>query len=94
MAASVSVVEPVRTEYRAAGIMRDAQATAIREDMVEAAVKLKFCSMPLAVPVRELWMPPVTKQHPGTRRMLERMLPSMLDWTMRTSPLRRATMHT
>jgi hypothetical protein len=31
--------------------MRDADATAIKEDMVDATVELKSCSIPLAVPV-------------------------------------------
>jgi hypothetical protein len=34
-----------------AGIISDADATTINEDMVDAAVELKRCSIPLVVPV-------------------------------------------
>jgi hypothetical protein len=60
-------------------MIRDAEATAMREDMVEATVALKSCSILPAVPVRVLYIPPQTKQVPRTKRMLDRILPSMLD---------------
>ncbi len=34
--------------------MRDAEATAMSDDMVEATVELKVCSIAIDVPVREL----------------------------------------
>lgn len=34
-----------------AGMIKEADATAINEDMVDATVELKSCSMPRAVPV-------------------------------------------
>jgi hypothetical protein len=37
-----------------AGIMREAEATAISDDIVEATVELNACSIPSAVPVRVL----------------------------------------
>ena len=77
-----------------AGMISAAEATAMREDMVDATVELNSCSIPLAVPVRVLLMPPARKQHPRTRRMLDRMLPSILDWTILISPFLRATMLT
>lgn len=66
--------------------MRDALATVMSEDIVEATVELKLCSLYL--------MPPAMKQQPRTRRMFERMLPSMLAWTIRISLLRKAMMLT
>jgi len=75
-----------RTAYRVAGIIRDADATAMSEDMVEATVELKVCSWRL--------LPPAMKQQPRTRRMFDRILPSILDCTIRISPCRRATMET
>ena len=47
-----------RAAYRVAGMMREADATAMREDIVDATVSLNFCS------VRE--SPPAKKQHPKT----------------------------
>ena len=35
-----------------AGMISDAEATAIKEDIVEATVELKFCSIPATMPVR------------------------------------------
>jgi hypothetical protein len=67
-------------------MINEAEATAIREDMVEATVELKVCSW--------CFQPPQRKQQPRTRRMLERILPSMLAWTMRISPFWRATIET
>lgn len=66
--------------------MRDAEATAMSDDIVEATVELNSCSIPNAVPVRVLWIPPATKQHPRTSRMLDKILPSILDWTILISP--------
>lgn len=66
--------------------MRDAVATAIKEDIVLATVELKDCSL--------YFRPPAKKQQPRTRRMFERMEPSMLAWTTLISPLRRAMMLT
>lgn len=37
-----------------AGIIKEAAATVINEDMVDATVELKSCSIPFAVPVLEL----------------------------------------
>ena len=72
--------------YSVAGMMREAVETAISEDMVEATVELKVCSL--------YFIPPAIKQQPRTRRMLERMLPSMLACTIRISSFRSATMLT
>ena len=72
-------------------MISEADATAMSEDMVDATVELKSCSIPLAVPVLVLWMPPATKQHPSTRRMFDKMLPSILDWTILISPFFKAT---
>jgi hypothetical protein len=77
-----------------AGIIRDAEATAIKEDIVDATVELKFCSIPAAIPVRVFRIPPARKQHPSTRRIFDRMLPSMLDWTILISPFLKATILT
>jgi len=74
--------------------MREAEATAMSEDMVEATVELNSCSIPSAVPVRVLWIPPATKQHPRTSRMLDKILPSILDCTILISPCFRATIDT
>jgi len=59
--------------------MRAADATASREDMVDATVELKICSIPAAVPVLVLVIPPATKQHPSTSKRFDKMLPSILD---------------
>ena len=67
-------------------MMSDAVATAMREDMVLATVELKLCSL--------YRRPPTKKQQPRTRRMFERIEPSMLAWTIRISPFRRAMMLT
>lgn len=77
-----------------AGMIRDADATAIKEDMVDATVELKSCSIPAAMPVLVFWIPPATKQQPKTKRILDKMLPSMLDWTILISPFFKATMLT
>lgn len=77
-----------------AGIMSEAEATAMSDDIVEATVELNCCSIPSAVPVRVLWMPPAIKQHPRTSRMLDKILPSILDWTILISPSFRATIDT
>src|SRR5947199_598412 len=76
----------VREAYSDAGMMRDAAETAISDDIVDATVELKLCSLNR--------IPPAMKQHPRTRRMLERMLPSMLACTIRISLFRSATMLT
>lgn len=81
-------------ERTVAGMISAAEATAIRDDIVEATVELNSCSIPAAVPVRVLLMPPARKQHPRTKRMLDKMLPSMLDCTILISPFLRATMLT
>lgn len=91
---SVSSAEFLRTAKRVAGMIRDAEATAIREDIVDATVELKFCSIPDTMPVRVFRMPPAIKQHPSTRRIFDRILPSMLDWTILISPFLRATILT
>jgi hypothetical protein len=75
-------------------MINEADATAIKEDMVDATVELKSCSIPFAVPVLVLWIPPAKKQHPSTRRILERILPSILDWTILISSFLSATMLT
>jgi hypothetical protein len=67
-------------------MMSEVAATAIREAMVDATVSLNLLSVRLT--------PEAMKQQPRTRRMLERMDPSMLDWTMRISPCLSATMLT
>ena len=74
-----------RAAYSVAGMMSDADATAMREDMVEAIVELQVCWWNLL---------PAMKQHPRTRRMFERMLPSMLACTIRISLFLRAIMLT
>jgi hypothetical protein len=60
-------------------MIKDAEATAIRDDIVEATVELNSCSIPILVPVRVLCMPPAMKQHPRTSRILDKILPSILD---------------
>src|SRR5947209_6344399 len=75
-----------RLAYKVAGMIREAVETAIKEDMVDATVELKDCSLNL--------IPPAIKQHPRTRSMLDKMLPSMLAWTIRISLFRSATMLT
>jgi hypothetical protein len=62
-----------------AGIINDADATAINEAIVDATVELNSCSIPLVRPDLVLRIPPAKKQHPSTRSMFERMLPSILD---------------
>ena len=66
--------------------MSEAEATAMREDMVEATVVLNSCAKRL--------YPPAMKQQPRTSKMLDRMLPSILAWTIRISPWRSATTET
>ena len=52
-------------------MISDAVETAMRDDMVEAIVALNsWCSYR---------NPPAKKQHPRTKRMLDRIEPSMLD---------------
>jgi hypothetical protein len=77
-----------------AGIMRAAEATTMREDMVEATVELNSCSIPLTVPVRVFVMPPAMKHIPRTSRMFDKTLPSMLDCTILIFPSLRATILT
>ena len=79
-----------------AGMIRAADATAIREDMVEATVELKFCSIPplSSAGVLVFLTPPAMKQQPNTKSMFDKILPSMEDWTILISPFRRATMLT
>lgn len=62
-----------------AGIIKDAAAIAIKDDMVEATVLLNFCSMPSDRPVLVFLIPPARKQHPRTKSMFDNMLPSILD---------------
>lgn len=76
----------VMTAYRVAGMIRDEVATVISDDIVDATVELKDCSGYLR--------PPAKKQQPRTRRMLDRMLPSMLACTIRISLARSAMMLT
>ena len=77
-----------------AGMMRAADATTIREDIVDATVELNSCSIPATLPVLVLVIPPARKQHPRTSKMFDKMLPSILDWTIRISPFRKATILT
>lgn len=77
-----------------AGIIKDAEATAINEDIVDATVELNSCSIPVERPDLVLRIPPAKKQHPSTRRMFERILPSILDWTILISPFFKATILT
>jgi hypothetical protein len=86
MLSSVSSALPLREAYRVAGIMSEVAATAISDAMVEATVSLNVLSVRLT--------PEAMKQQPRTRRMLERMEPSMLDWTIRISPCLSATILT
>jgi hypothetical protein len=72
----------------------DAAAIASKEDIVEATVELNSCSMPSARPVLVFLIPPAKKQHPSTSRILDKMLPNMLDWTIRISPFFNATILT
>lgn len=67
-------------------MINDEVATVMSEDMVEATVELKDCS--------GYRRPPAKKQQPRTRRILDKMLPSMLACTMRISLARRAMMLT
>jgi hypothetical protein len=83
-----------RTQLTVAGIIRDAEATTIKELIVDATVELKLCSMPAARPVLVFLIPPARKQQPNTNRMFDKMLPSMLDWTILISPFLNATMLT
>lgn len=78
MLSSESAVLPRREAYRVAGMMREVAATAMSDAMVDATVALNSLSVRLT--------PEAMKQQPRTSRMLERMEPSMLDWTMRISP--------
>ena len=75
-----------KTAYKVAGMISDEVATVMSDDIVDATVELKFCSGYLK--------PPAKKQHPRTRRMLDKILPSMLAWTMRISSFWRAMMLT
>lgn len=58
-----------------AGMIKEADATAIKEDMVEATVELKFCSGNRR--------PPIKKQQPRTSKIFDKILPSILAWTTR-----------
>ena len=58
---------------------KEADATAIKEDMIDATVELNSCSIPDERPDLVLRIPPAKKQHPSTRRILDKMLPSILD---------------
>lgn len=77
-----------------AGMIRAADATVIKEAMVEATVELNSCSIPAVVPALVFVIPPAIKQHPRTKSMFDKMLPSILDWTIRISPFLRATILT
>lgn len=77
-----------------AGIIRAADATAIKDDMVDATVELNSCSIPDLVPELVLVMPPAIKQQPSTRSIFDKILPSILDWTIRISPFLKATILT
>lgn len=57
--------------YKVEGIISDAEETAIKDDIVEATVELKVCSWCL--------MPPAKKQQPRTKRIFDRMDPSIED---------------
>lgn len=58
VAASVSTGEAANTAYSVAGRIKDAEATAIKESIVEAAAKLRLCS--------NRRIPDTVKQHPRT----------------------------
>lgn len=75
-------------------MIRAADATAIKEDIVDATVELNSCSIPATVPVLVFVIPPAKKQHPSTKRIFDKMLPSMLDWTILISLFRKATILT
>lgn len=77
-----------------AGMIKEADATAIKEDMVEATVELKFCSIPDTRPDLVLRIPPARKLHPSTSSIFDNMLPSILDWTILISPFFKATILT
>lgn len=79
-------LEPLSPAYKVAGMIRDADATAIRLDIVDATVELNDCCLCL--------IPPARKQQPRTSRILDRIDPSMEACTMRISSLRRATIET
>ena len=80
--------------HTVAGIIRDAEAMVIKEHMVDATVGLKSCSIPPVNPDREFFIPPKKKQHPSTKRILDKTLPNILDWTILISPFFNATMLT
>ena len=50
--------EPCKAAYSVAGMIREADATAMREDIVDATVSLNFCSVRVS--------PPAKKQQPKT----------------------------
>lgn len=77
-----------------AGMINALAARTIKDDMVPATVSLNFCSIPIEVPVRVLWIPPAMKQHPSTRRELDKILPNILDCTIRICPCFKAMMLT
>ena len=66
------------TEYKVAGMISEAVATAINDDIVLATVELNDCS--------RYFRPPTKKQQPRTRRIFERIEPSILAWTILISP--------
>lgn len=82
----VSLLLVESAAYIVAGMIREVAATAMSEDMVDATVSLNRLS--------PRFSPEAMKQHPSTRRILERMDPSMLACTIRISPFLSATMET
>lgn len=71
MLSSLEASDFFNAAYSVDGIISDAVETAIRDDMVEAIVELNLCSWCL--------MPPAKKQQPRTKRIFDRMDPSILD---------------
>lgn len=86
MFATESLLLLLSAAYMVAGMIKDVAATAMSDDMVDATVSLNV-----------LWprrTPDAMKQQPSTSRILDKIEPSMLAWTIRISPLRSATMET
>lgn len=77
----------------AAGRTREAEERVMSEQVVWATAAENCCSVPL--PLVPRWTrPPKRKHMPMTRSRLERMEPSIEDWTTSIWPSRRATMLT
>jgi hypothetical protein len=83
--------------------MSEADATAMSEDMVDATVSLKRLSCWVRPAARKQHPSTCYSQRAGvwvvasselTRRMLDKILPSILAWTILISPCLSATMET